>query len=107
MVVLPDDVNIEDPSGGFYRHPNLNLSTSMDIVESSVEDRMNNFQKRKGHQAQARMNDDDPQSRIYFSQLAAIASAVLEALRPSTVTLTTTITVTRKNFVINVLISLI
>jgi hypothetical protein len=42
------------------------------------------------------LGDDDPQSRIYFAQLAAFANAIFDAIRPSTVTLTTTITVTCK-----------
>ena len=80
------------------QHPGSNLPGTMDVIEpSQVEVDRHNIQKRMDHH-QMMIHDDDAQSRIYFSQLAAIASAILEAIRPSTVTLTTTITVTRKIF---------
>ena len=80
------------------QHPGSNLPGTMDVIEpSQVEVDRHNIQKRMDHH-QMMIHDDYAQSRIYFSQLAAIASAILEAIRPSTVTLTTTITVTRKIF---------
>nr|CAH0101948.1 unnamed protein product [Daphnia galeata] len=80
------------------QHPGSNLPGTMDVIESSqVEVDTHNIQKRMDHH-QMMIHDDDAQSRIYFSQLAAnIASAILEAIRPSTVTLITTITVTRSS----------
>jgi hypothetical protein len=73
----------------------------MDVIESSqVEVDTHNIQKRMDLDRMM-IHDDDAQSRIYFSQLAAnIASAILDAIRPSTVTLITTITVTRKIFLL-------
>lgn len=82
------------------QHPGSDLPGTMDVIESSqVEVDTHNIQKRMDHH-QMMIHDDDAHSRIYFSQLAAIASAILDAIRPSTVTLTTTIIVTRKIFLL-------
>ena len=84
------------------QHPGSNLpGQTMDVIESSqVEVDTHNIQKRMDLDRMM-IHDDDAQSRIYFSQLAAnIASAILDAIRPSTVTLITTITVTRKIFLL-------
>ncbi|EFX76444.1 hypothetical protein DAPPUDRAFT_107009 [Daphnia pulex] len=85
LVVLPD--GIEEHPDIFHRRPNSNSTETMDVIESSIK--MNDSQRRM-------LGDDDPQSRIYFAQLAAFANSIFDAIRPSTVTLTTTITVTRK-----------
>jgi hypothetical protein len=85
LVVLPD--GIEEHPDSFYRRPNSSSPETMDVIESSIK--MNDSQRRM-------LGDDDPQSRIYFAQLAAFANAIFDAIRPSTVTLTTTITVTCK-----------
>lgn len=86
LVVLPD--GIEEHPDSFHRRPNSNSPETMDVIESSIK--LNDLQRR------IMLGDDDPQPRIYFAQLAAFANAILDAIRPSTVTLTTTITVTRK-----------
>jgi hypothetical protein len=92
LVVLPD--GIEEHPDSFHRRPNSNSPETMDVIESSINHKLNDLQRQMGRQA--RMNDDDPQPRIYFAQLAAFANSIFDAIRPSTVTLTTTITVTRK-----------
>lgn len=91
LLVLPD--GIEEHPDSFHRRPNFNSPETMDVIESSIK--MNDLDL-SGEPLGRMLGDDDPQPRIYFAQLAAFANSFFDAIRPSTVTLTTTITVTRK-----------
>ena len=92
VMQLPNDSNQQQQSFDFY-HPNFNSPTTSDVVESSLKETNKGFNQYKI----VNNNNDNPESRIYFSQIAAIANAIANQLRPPiTVTSTTTVTITRK-----------
>lgn len=92
VMQLPNDSNQQQQSFDFY-HPNFNSPTTSDVVESSIKETNKGFNQYKI----VNNNNDNPESRIYFSQIAAIANAIANQLRPPiTVTSTTTVTITRK-----------
>lgn len=82
-------------SDAYYQiHP---LQGNLNVVQTSMAERP----RYSGRNKLVRGGDrDDPaESRIYFAQIAAIASAIFNQIRPAvTVTSTVTALTTRKNF---------
>lgn len=91
VMLLPYDSN-QKQSFAFY-HSNFNSPVTPDVVESSMRE----TKTRSNRYKMVNNYNDNAESRIYFSQIAAIANAIANQLRPPvTVTSATTITITRK-----------
>ena len=83
MVMLP----VNSHSDGYYKiHP---LQGALNVVQPSIE--RPRYSGRNKLLRTGMNNEPSAESRIYFAQLAALASAIVNQLRPP-VTVTTTIT---------------
>lgn len=83
MVMLP----VNSHSDGYYKiHP---LQGALNVVQPSIE--RPRYSGRNKLLRSGMNNEPSAESRIYFAQLAALANAIVNQLRPP-VTVTTTIT---------------